>query len=29
VVFSTGCHTDPFFLEQEPPSLAFLSRYLA
>ena len=27
-VFSAGCHTDPFFLEQEPPSLAFLSRYL-
>ena len=29
VVLSAGCHTDPFFLEQEPPSLAFLSRYLA
>lgn len=28
VVFSAGCHTDPFFLEQEPPSLAFLSRHL-
>ena len=27
-VFSAGCHTDPFFLEQEPPSLAFLSRHL-
>ena len=28
VVFSAGCHTDSFFLEQEPPSLAFLSRQL-
>ena len=28
-VLSAGCHTDPFFLEQEPPSLAFLSRHLA
>ena len=28
VVFSAGCHTDPFFLEQEPPSLTFLSRHL-
>lgn len=27
-VFSSGCHTDPFFLEQEPSSLAFLSRHL-
>lgn len=27
-VFSGGCHTDSFFLEQEPPSLAFLSDYL-
>ena len=27
-VFSVGCHTDPFFLEQEPPSLTFLSRHL-
>ena len=27
-VFSGGCHTNPFFLEQEPPSLAFLSDYL-
>ena len=27
-VFSAGCHTDPFFLEQEPPSLVFLSRHL-
>jgi pimeloyl-ACP methyl ester carboxylesterase len=23
-----GCHTDPFFLQQEPPSLDFLSRHL-
>jgi pimeloyl-ACP methyl ester carboxylesterase len=28
VVFSAGCHTDPFFLEQEPPSLEFLSHHL-
>lgn len=28
VVFSAGCHTDSFFLEQEPPSLVFLSRHL-
>ena len=28
VVFASGCHTDPFFLEQEPPSLAFLSSHL-
>lgn len=27
-VFANGCHTNPFFLEQEPPSLAFLSDYL-
>jgi predicted esterase len=27
-VFTAGCHTDSFFLEQEPPSLAFLSRHL-
>jgi pimeloyl-ACP methyl ester carboxylesterase len=27
-VFSVGCHTNSFFLEQEPPSLAFLSRHL-
>jgi pimeloyl-ACP methyl ester carboxylesterase len=25
VVFSSGCHTNPFFYEQEPPSLQFLS----
>jgi S-formylglutathione hydrolase FrmB len=24
-VYANGCHTNPFFLEQEPPSLAFLS----
>ena len=29
VVFSAGCHTESFFLEQEPPSLAFLSHQLA
>jgi pimeloyl-ACP methyl ester carboxylesterase len=27
-VLGAGCHTDPFFLEEEPPSLAFLSRHL-
>jgi predicted peptidase len=27
-VISAGCHTDSFFLEQEPPSLLFLSRHL-
>ena len=26
---SPGCHTDPFFLSQEPPSLAFLAQRLA
>jgi pimeloyl-ACP methyl ester carboxylesterase len=25
VVFSSGCHTDPFFYAQEPPSVHFLS----
>jgi len=29
VEFANGCHTDPFFLSQEPPSLGFLSRHLA
>ena len=29
VDFSVGCHTGPFFLSQEPPSLAFLARHLA
>jgi pimeloyl-ACP methyl ester carboxylesterase len=29
VEFSQGCHTGSFFVSQEPPSLAFLSRHLA
>lgn len=29
VVVSSGCHTTPFFTAQEPPSLAFLGRYLS
>jgi len=29
VEFSGGCHTSPFFVSQEPPSLAFLSRHLS
>jgi hypothetical protein len=28
VAISKGCHTGPFFLSQEPPSLAFLGRHL-
>ena len=28
VEFGQGCHTDPFFAEQEPPSLAFLASHL-
>jgi len=28
VYFGNGCHTDPFFESQEPPSLAFLARHL-
>jgi enterochelin esterase-like enzyme len=28
VYFGNGCHTDPFFTAQEPPSLAFLARHL-
>ena len=28
VEFSEGCHTSPFFLAQEPPSLAFLAQHL-
>ena len=28
IEFSGGCHTDPFFADQEPPSLAFLSSHL-
>jgi hypothetical protein len=29
VVLSPGCHSSPFFLAQQPPSLAFLGRHLA
>ncbi len=29
VDISAGCHTAPFFLAQEPPSLAFLGEHLA
>jgi pimeloyl-ACP methyl ester carboxylesterase len=29
VELSKGCHTGPFFLAQEPPSLAFLGRHLS
>jgi enterochelin esterase-like enzyme len=28
VEFSKGCHTGPFFISQEPPSLAFLGAHL-
>jgi pimeloyl-ACP methyl ester carboxylesterase len=28
VDFANGCHTGPFFLQQEPPSLAFLASHL-
>ncbi|MGD0312610.1 MAG: alpha/beta hydrolase-fold protein [Acidimicrobiales bacterium] len=28
VVIAAGCHTDPFFLSQEPPSLQFLGQHL-
>ena len=28
ITFPSGCHTEAFFVEQEPPSLAFLSRHL-
>jgi len=28
VVFSAGCHSEPFFVEQEPPSIAFLAHHL-
>ncbi len=28
VDISHGCHTDPFFLSQQPPSLAFLAQHL-
>jgi pimeloyl-ACP methyl ester carboxylesterase len=27
VVFSAGCHDEPYFLAQEPPSLAFAAHY--
>ena len=29
VQFSSGCHNGPFFMAQEPPSLAFLAEHLA
>jgi hypothetical protein len=29
VDLAAGCHTDPFFAAQQPPSLAFLARHLA
>jgi pimeloyl-ACP methyl ester carboxylesterase len=29
VDFQKGCHLGPFFIDQEPPSLAFLGRHLA
>jgi pimeloyl-ACP methyl ester carboxylesterase len=29
VDFGQGCHTGPFFVAQEPPSLAFLARHIA
>jgi pimeloyl-ACP methyl ester carboxylesterase len=28
VVFSSGCHSDSFFVAQEPPSIRFLSRFV-
>jgi len=28
VIISSGCHTDPFFVAQEPPSLVFLGQHL-
>jgi enterochelin esterase-like enzyme len=28
ITFPAGCHTEPFFLEQEPPSMMFLSHHL-
>jgi pimeloyl-ACP methyl ester carboxylesterase len=28
VSLSTGCHTSPFFVSEEPPSLTFLARHL-
>ena len=29
VDITSGCHTDPFFVSQEPPSLAFLGEHLS
>ncbi|MEI6700916.1 MAG: alpha/beta hydrolase-fold protein [Actinomycetota bacterium] len=29
VIFSSGCHTEPFFTAQEPASVAFLSNYFS
>jgi dienelactone hydrolase len=29
VDFSTGCHTDPYFAAQQPPSLSFLGHHLS
>jgi predicted esterase len=29
VIMSAGCHTGPFFTQQEPPSLAFLAHHLS
>ena len=28
VIIAAGCHTDPFFISQEPPSLRFLGQHL-
>ena len=28
VSLSTGCHTSPFFVSEEPPALTFLARHL-
>ena len=29
IVFGNGCHTRPFFAEQEPPTMSFLAQHLA
>ena len=29
VIMSAGCHSGPFFTQQEPPSLAFLAQHLS
>jgi hypothetical protein len=29
VDFSRGCHTGPFFVAQQPPSLAFIASHLS